>query len=267
MGQRTCFFCGSDGPLTKEDVIPLWLVGVLKDIEPDELAGQDWETHYTKGGLVEENRQYPVKGRFVATKSVCGPCKSGWMSALEGAAKKLLEPMIRGQRVTLEPAQQIEVATWASKAVMAMETHEPTTVVAAPQDRECVRTLNHPPAHHRTRISYRSEVNESLIVKTLVASTEQGSDATPNAFSTLLAMGFLVIHVWGGPGVPDPAALQREGTKIGNAIMLWPPVPNPVGWPPVRAVEEEDLDEFAHAAIPWAHPSPSLEEWRSKRHP
>jgi hypothetical protein len=59
--------------------------------------------------------------------------------------------------------------------------------------------------------------------------------------------------------------LRQFGTKIGRAIMIWPPVPPAVTWPPAHAIPEEELDEFAREVILWPDDSPDLAAWRALR--
>lgn len=262
--KRRCVFCDSDGPLTREHAIPRWLGEVLHDMEPDS-AGAEWRSHYTAGGLVERDRQHDIHRPVVVVRAVCEACNTGWMAALEGRVKPIMEPMVRGQRVTLSPVEQLEVATWASKTVFALEAHEPTTALALVEDRQLIRTELRPPFHHRVRLAHRDEVGESLVLKMLVAQSEDAKDDRPDTFASLLGIGFLLIQVWGGHGADTGPGLAQVGTKIGRAVMIWPPVPVSVEWPPVTPVREEDFDEFAREVVPWADDSPDLAEWRAMR--
>lgn len=262
---EACIFCGKRGePLSREHIIPKWLARVLMDMEPGD--EQAWALHYTAGGLVDRDVQRPTRMPTVVVPCVCTDCNNGWMSALENRVKPFFEPMVRGQKVVLTLEQQVDLATWASKTVIAMEYHEPSTAVSTPEDRSLVRTERRPPHHHRARLAHRDEMHESLIVKTLVARSEPAAaDDPPDAFATLLVLGFCVIQVWGGHGTDPGPGLTQPGTKIGRAIMIWPPTMHAVEWPPVIPVPEEELDDLAREVIPWADDSPDLAEWRETR--
>jgi len=262
-GGRRCAFCDSGEKLTREHVIPQWLAEVLHDMEPGD-PNPDWRSDYWAGGMVERDRQHPISRPTVVVRHVCEACNTGWMGDLEARAKPLIEPMVRGQRTTLKPADQVEVATWASKTVLALEYHEPDTVVARPEDRRLVMEELRPPSHHRVRLAYRDAVGESLIAKMLVARSLDAEDERPDAFAVLFGIGFLVVQVWGGHGADTGPGLAVTGTKIDRAVTIWPPVPTAVEWPPYVAIPEEEFDELAREVIPWAD-APDMAEWRRRR--
>lgn len=126
-------------------------------------------------------------------------------------------------------------------------------------------TERRPPHHYRVRLAYREVYLEPLVIKTLVARSEDAPDERPNVFVTLLAIGFLLIHVWGGHGADLDAIMTRAGTKTGRAIMVWPPVPTEVEWPPAIPVGDDSLDEFTAEVAPWRDCSPGMAEWRAMR--
>jgi hypothetical protein len=262
-GGRRCVFCSAPGPMTREHAIPTWLAGVLEDMEPGD-GSPDWYTQYNAGGLVERDRQHPVGQPGVVVRAICEPCNTGWMSRMEAAMRLVIEPMIRGVKTALSLQEQLDVATWASKTVVALESHEPTVLVTLPDDRDLIRTQGRPPAHHQVRLACREAVSESLIIKTVVGRSEDAPDDKPDAFATLLGVGFLLVQVWGGHG-SGGVGVTRAGTNNGKALMIWPPIPGAASWPPAIAIREEDLDAFAAEFVPWPDNSPGLEEWRQMR--
>ena len=264
VGDRRCIFCKSGGPLTREHVIAGWITDILNDMEPSDPTPK-WGLHYTAGGIVERNRRHPAGEPTVIVRTVCEACNSGWLSDLERRVKPVMEPMVRGRGVTLSMEQQIDVATWASKTVAALEFHEPTTAVTKPEDRRLIRGELRPPHHHLVRLACRKEYLEALVVKTLVARTADADDARPDAFATLVGIGFLIVQVWGGHGADTGGGLTRMGTQTDRAVMVWPPVPPSVTWPPLTPIAEEEFDNLAREVIPWANDSPELTAWRAIR--
>jgi hypothetical protein len=187
------------------------------------------------------------------------------MSGLEVTAKPVLEPMIRGNRTVLGLRQQLDVAAWAAKTVVAVEQHEPSATITLPSDRELIMKERRPPHHYRVRLAYRDAYLEPLVIKTLVARSADAPDERPNVFVTLFAIGFLIVQVWGGHGADLDGIMTRAGTKTGRAIMVWPPVPGNVEWPPVTPVGDDSLDEFTAEVAPWHDDSPGMAEWRAMR--
>src|SRR5688572_19518 len=52
---------------------------------------------------------------------VCAVCNSGWMSALEGHAKPVLQPLLRGRRVTLDKNDLATLRAWIVLRAMILE--------------------------------------------------------------------------------------------------------------------------------------------------
>jgi hypothetical protein len=130
--------------------------------------------------------------------------------------------MIRGQRHDLSPQQQVDIAAWASKTVVAPESHEPSALVTLAEDRDLIRTERRPPAHYRVRLACRDEVHEPLLLNTRVGRSDDPVGEEPDVIATLLCLGFLLVQVWGGHGDAG-SGLARAGTNNGRALMIWPP--------------------------------------------
>lgn len=110
-----CVFCGHR-ETSNEHVFPAWL--------PEVMPGAGRLVHRWQAPPDTDAQSREWTNRFVSFKAnvVCRDnCNSGWMSRLEGAARPLLEPMIRGERQTLSSAQQQVVAYWALKTTMMID--------------------------------------------------------------------------------------------------------------------------------------------------
>lgn len=151
-GDRCCIFWESGGPLTREHAIAGWITDLLNALEP---CGPtpEWALQYAAGRLVERDRQHRAADPTVVVRTVCEECNSGWLSDLERRVRPVMEPMIRGRGVTLSLEHQIDVATWVSKTVAALEFHEPATAVTRPQDRRLIREELRSPHHHLVRLA------------------------------------------------------------------------------------------------------------------
>lgn len=213
--ERTCIFCSAVGPLTREHVLAVWTAEVLHTAEPDD-PPPEWRSHYTAGGVVDRDRQHGTSRPGVVVRAVCESCNSGWMAGLEARVQPLLEPMIRGHRTALDPVQQVEVATWASKTVAAMEFHERTTVIMRAEDREVIRRELRPPHHHLVRLAHRADYTEALLVKTLVARSAGAADERPDTFVTVFVIGFLIVQVWlKPPRIPGRFTVASRCPEVG----------------------------------------------------
>lgn len=95
---RTCIFCGSSGPLSKEHVLGDWLTRIGLDLEPVE---------HMAGRLNRIGRDMGVALPFrQRVRDVCAPCNGGWMSRLEQVAQRVLTPFILGEPGTIEIPDQ-----------------------------------------------------------------------------------------------------------------------------------------------------------------
>jgi len=103
---RQCVFCGSTSDLTREHVLPDWLTEIGLDPEPS--------IHHA-GPLNRLPRQWSAKSFKTTVKMVCATCNNGWLSQLEGAAKPVIAPLIRGEPRRLPVEDQALIATWTCK--------------------------------------------------------------------------------------------------------------------------------------------------------
>jgi hypothetical protein len=105
---RRCVFCRSDGPLSGEHVLPVWLDQAAKA-----RGSKGWTSWGTTGA---ERRHKKLDG---VVNRVCKSCNNGWMSQLEAASKPILLPMIFGESgVVMSAEQQTIVAAWAFKTML-----------------------------------------------------------------------------------------------------------------------------------------------------
>src|ERR1035437_3403691 len=117
MSERLCLSC--EEPIVnraKEHVIPEWLLKVL-DVQYEQLiqaiaAGSEEQ--------IQKERRFTFdsfqEGR------VCELCNGGWMSDLEGQAKPLLVPLMKGEMglSSLSDSESVLVARWAAKTAIVL---------------------------------------------------------------------------------------------------------------------------------------------------
>ena len=111
----TCIFCGSEGPLTGEHLWSEWLQELL-----DPKARKTPVSHRAGSTFADfDDRQFDETPFTEKVNEVCGPrCNHRSMSALEGAAKPLLIPMILGQPSTFDLTDQEILSRWIAKTAM-----------------------------------------------------------------------------------------------------------------------------------------------------
>ncbi|MGI0134791.1 MAG: hypothetical protein ACREBW_07540, partial [Candidatus Micrarchaeaceae archaeon] len=107
LDMRKCLFC-SNISTSHEHYFPKWIFRLTTSTPPYLL---------TLGGL----RAMPVHRGSAKTKQVCGDCNSGWMSALEAAASKLIGSLSQDIAMWLNVEDQSIIARWSVKTSMVLE--------------------------------------------------------------------------------------------------------------------------------------------------
>lgn len=111
---KKCFFCGAEGPLTQEHVLPDWLRHLgFKGTGVRELV-QD-----SDAPIIQQGGAFSKK-----LKIVCADCNNVWMSAMEDDAKPVLISMFQaaatGKQTMLDASAQLALARWAFKTAAVM---------------------------------------------------------------------------------------------------------------------------------------------------
>jgi hypothetical protein len=110
--KRCCVFCGDDGKISLEHIIPYWMT-----------SGEDASRHlYVResGGPDYDARQHVREGRArdLTAKGPCERCNNTWMNEMDVALDVLGPQLIRGRRVTLTKGKKTALAAWAVKYVL-----------------------------------------------------------------------------------------------------------------------------------------------------
>jgi hypothetical protein len=234
----TCTFCQDDTPLTREHVWPQWLGEVLLDQSPQRFLR-------TSGGSVERTWNQPMFKQTV--RAVCARCNSEWMSRLEGRARTILSPMVRGVAVQLAPEEQKLIATWALKtAIMAQcAAGERLTPIQdalwlyheqAPPDTNVIVILAHYRGHRHPLY---------LAHKPMWFNGPWTRRASPEAYMTTVGVGELVCQVL-GTRVYLGDSFRRRGWRGAVSQQIWP-APRLQTWPPTHSLTDDQLLQFAES--------------------
>lgn len=92
MGKRACIFCGKQGSLTREHVIPVWLQNFVKDNDKNTKKSYFQGTHISWAGTKLSQRK--ASGNSHTMGVVCANCNNGWMSRLETEFSVLLPRLL-----------------------------------------------------------------------------------------------------------------------------------------------------------------------------
>lgn len=125
---RTCWFCGAPGPLTREHVVPLWMVNAL--------TGQGLLDHaYAEPGATVPTHTWSHVAPDFKVKVVCGDCNNGWMSKLERDARPIVTSLMSGSPTIIDPADAARLGRWGAKTALLFQALEPTASRVVPRDR------------------------------------------------------------------------------------------------------------------------------------
>jgi hypothetical protein len=234
----SCAFCGCDSTLTKEHVFPEWVRPYLQG----DGDGTHRRTEIRKTGATSRSR--PAKPATLTVRSVCAACNNGWMSRLEGSAKRHLLPLIKGRESTLLPPARQTIATWAVKtALVAGSKFDPLPTAfyrefyeaGRPADKTRV-WLAHAPHLEAHTMDWRS------------MRTHRDDEAPPkhhNSFQAVLSVGHLVAYVVGWQD--RKPELRRTFDRFDAALAkVWPSDRLRVHWPPSTTITLAGLDDLAN---------------------
>jgi len=131
-----CIYCQRYGNMSKEHIWSDWMAEEF----PKEAIPAHHEYHAVrrlKTILVRPPKLTTRQGSAITKKLrvVCRDCNHGWMKAIEDAAIPVLKPLIRGEPIVLDRAQQKVLAEWICLKMMVAEHNVPADVVVPQTDR------------------------------------------------------------------------------------------------------------------------------------
>ena len=235
--------------MTREHLVPRWLVEVLVDACPSD-GGYDFAHVFTTEDGEGSPRTFEQIRPEIVVKAVCEPCNGGWMSELEQETMPILEPLVRGDSARLDVGSQVTLARWAAKVAVLLDHYEAGSVVLAPGDMEQISRFGQAPTGFHIRLAFRDEKElgpfNCFLTTHLAEPIGESRDSSAiqaNSFSATLGLGRVAIAVIGGPGVSNPGRWVEGGDL---PLMIWPPTISGLEWPPMNPVlrSHDDLMRF-----------------------
>jgi hypothetical protein len=236
---QACMWCGRS-PVTNEHLVPQWVSAIVSVVSPSD-DGYDTRLVVSDGREQELQFDFASSLLNIAVKAVCTQCNSGWMNSLENEVRPVLGPLIRGEDVLLDVAKQLVLARWMAKTSVLVEHLHRGSVVLGPSDLEEIRSTGNAPIGYHMRLAYIED--PSTIAAELLMSNAYmqplGSLAVDaevsdvNAFAVTMSLGHFAVSLHGGPGVVRPG---RWADGSHHPLMLWPPTPAGIRWPPAHPI-------------------------------
>ncbi len=232
---RRCIFCGKQGKVTKEHVWPQWARDHLKFDDDRYTAasvqrGQDKAEHPSA-------RNGGGDPRFRTLRVVCRDCNSGWMGALQEAAKPLLLAMIGNEPLRLTYDDQATLAAWATMTFMVAENFFGDLIISPEPERYEFRNSQRALPNWKVWIArYEREawrahyVRIPLPLKSPDApATADGESGVLNSFAATFVFGNVLFQAFMCPYVAFTDGLEIDDPE-GRIVQVWPPRA-PVDWP------------------------------------
>lgn len=166
---------------------------------------------------------------------LCRECNSVWGAGIEGRAKPVLLPMVRGYPKRLARTSQETVALWTAKtAVVFDRSHPPESQVIPEEHLRYIRQRGEPPPNTVAWISaYEGQKYTALHVST--RSGEEGQ------WATTFLVDALILQIVSRADVEDRADQFMRETRDFN-VQIWPAIGVRRAWPPKHAKDDHMLE-------------------------
>lgn len=235
LASRRCVFCGR-GPLTKEHLWPAWLRAHFGDERFMHRHGSAVTTGPT------EQAEWHAPAATQTAHLLCATCNNVWGSGIEGAAKPILLPMIRGHGKRLARSTQGIAAAWLAKTTMVFDRSHSRNRLISDEELRYVRAHSEPPPGS---VAWISAYGGTRYVANLVSSPSpyfrSADDDSPVGWTVTLQVGALIMQMVCRSDAVDMAPEFLRATRDLN-VQIWPTVDVRRAWPPKHAKDDRTLE-------------------------
>jgi hypothetical protein len=174
------------------------------------------------------------------------------MSGFESRAKPLLLPLLRGEEVTLDSAQQTLIASWATLFALTFElTRKAGDLYHTRQERGWFRQTHLPPRITQIWIGGYVGGEPGLgWSQSLYFALDSNPEQLSKAYCTTFTIGHLALqvlsHRWTkqAAGADRVTARTKHGPWGPTEIWIWPVQSNSVLWPPEQVFDDAGVEEW-----------------------
>lgn len=259
----TCIWCGKRGD-SKEDVFSRW---IDRQWDFQREGGGEREISLTRNfpsGAQKVTKVTKIATKLIASRGACEACNNGWMSQRDQAVIPLLGPMINGRAVSLDPSQQVEIATWASMKALCIDGdyRYEDAGMSSNAARAAVYERGEPPIHFGVRLAAYAVPGRFGLVRPYGRGTGGAGQALTGWVMTMV-VGHLVLQVEGRTGSLESGILELApgGLHSGDMFTCWPPQQGSCEWPPPIALGNAQLAEFGAIPMPDLADQPSYRQF------
>jgi hypothetical protein len=244
--RRVCIFC--DDPVTsKEHIWSRWMHPLLDGNK----SGYNRQT-ITRWRDGKEEIAGPVgkPGNVsdIQVRAVCKTCNNGWMNRQEQLVRPFFEPMIKGEKIVLEPEQLGALAVWCAIKFIVMEHSAIETALTPRDERLKLREEGKIPEYFRIYIgnhnskSFSASVRHSHTMALSAVGPKPELNGTDRNIQTItLLMGRLFIHL--NAARVDGFEIEQAYwiSRVWDECRIWPDANCSLAWPHRPLVSDNGL--------------------------
>jgi len=237
-----CIFC--DRPAgSKEHVWPQWI-----------LARRDLGAFRLKRG---NGSEVVLNKTALITKSVCGKCNNGWMSALEAEVKPILTPMFEDETASLNSEQQHTLAAWVTKMAFLLDSTKGRNAKNAFYTKNeglALREFRQIPHISTIWIGRLDELHRAITGTDFRRQSDIGpiTGTVTTLTNEYFVAQIVSLHLTNPPTVPTQIPLEENPGDWDKALTpIWPPKHSSVNWPPVASFTNGGPSGYAYLLDRW----------------
>lgn len=258
-----CIFClggaAPGNPMTGEHLWSDWMqnAGLLQRISREYVqTGLNFRRHTAQRTVAQRYRE--GSPHFAKYRVVCKNCNSGWMSAIEEAAKPALILLMKGATATLPRDMRLKLTEWLVLKMLVVEHSQQPGYEPAPiysqADREAFRASRKIPDHLRIylgkhssipwRTGYHRHAGGLGFEKPLLPPPREPTGVR-NVHAITWGIGSLLVYISGSTDSETERAVKF--VKGPEFRRLWPLTANGLKWPPPIVMGGREIDDLARA--------------------
>ncbi|HEY1680431.1 MAG TPA: hypothetical protein VGF98_02180 [Candidatus Tumulicola sp.] len=223
----TCVFCGKGG-VTKEHLFAKWVRDTFYDPSlPSPVFDLQRDAVPVWSYSGDHSLEHTVK-------AFCAACNNGWMSRLEVQVAKILQPMLKAERVGIKLGYtaQLTVASWATKTALVLHQLHPAAQSIPSSYYSNFYQKAQPSSDTFVLIGARHNVGNakgSNIFENKDGGRNFGSGCSIVQLHYAIGALYLAVILFIGRSRRYPRAIN--GDAAGRAMAVWPIQHRDVVWP------------------------------------
>jgi hypothetical protein len=240
---RACIFCGNE-PTTREHLWPAWAAQLLllhETVSVQQILQRE--------GHPKVEREWNRQPYQEVARVVCARCNNGWMAALEGRTKELVDAMWQGRALALQHEEQRTLAAWALKTAMVFDAAhgKPWLPIVTEEERHTFAATGTLPDNLVVWLAaYLGPRPGRAWMYGAAEATElnDGERRDGTVWGATITLGPVVVQVFYSsvPGMTDAYTLEER-----PAITLISPYRGVFNWGDREELADDALDQFAVA--------------------